>query len=72
MVSVINVKKLTMIYKTPLRDAGFQAALKSLFRRTYRKLEAVQNISFELAVGEVTGSLVCAATQAPQVKLFRK
>ncbi|GHO49286.1 ABC transporter ATP-binding protein [Ktedonospora formicarum] len=55
MVSVINVKDLAMIYKAPVREAGLQAALSSLFRRTYREIRAVQDISFELEAGEIAG-----------------
>ncbi len=55
MVSVINVKDLTMVYKAPVREAGLQAALVSLFRRTYREIRAVQGVSFALEAGEVVG-----------------
>jgi ABC-2 type transport system ATP-binding protein len=55
MVSVINVKDLTMVYQVPMREAGLQAALVSLFRRTYREIRAVQGVSFALEAGEVVG-----------------
>jgi ABC-type uncharacterized transport system ATPase subunit len=55
MASVINVKDLTMVYKAPVREAGLQAALVSLFRRTYREIRAVQGVSFALEAGEVVG-----------------
>src|SRR5260370_1695473 len=55
MVSVINVKDLTMVYQAPVREAGLQAALLSLFRRTYREIRAVQGVSFALEAGEVVG-----------------
>jgi ABC-2 type transport system ATP-binding protein len=55
MVSVINVKDLSMVYKAPVREAGLHAAFASLFRRTYREIRAVQGISFALEAGEVVG-----------------
>lgn len=55
MATAINVKDLTMVYKAPVRDAGLQAALVSLFRRTYREIRAVQGASFALEAGEVVG-----------------
>lgn len=55
MVSVIKVKDLTMAYKAPVIEVGLQAALASLFRRTYREIRAVQEISFTLEAGEVVG-----------------
>ncbi|HLG77813.1 MAG TPA: ATP-binding cassette domain-containing protein [Ktedonobacteraceae bacterium] len=57
MVSVIAVQNLTMVYKAPVRDATLRAALVSLFRRTYREIRAVQNVSFALETGEVVGFL---------------
>lgn len=55
MVSVINVENLIMSYKAPVRETGLRAALTSLFRRTYREIQAVQGVSFELEAGEVVG-----------------
>ncbi|HSH81309.1 MAG TPA: ATP-binding cassette domain-containing protein [Herpetosiphonaceae bacterium] len=55
MSSVITVRDLTMTYRAPVREAGLQAALVSLFRREYREVGAVQGISFDLNAGEVVG-----------------
>jgi ABC-2 type transport system ATP-binding protein len=55
MVSVIKVKDLRMVYRAPVREAGLRAALGSLFRRTYREIRAVQEVSFALETGEVVG-----------------
>jgi len=55
--SSIKVKKLTKIYKVPQRDSGLSAAFKSLFNRKYIDVPAVQEISFELAEGEMVGFL---------------
>jgi ABC-type uncharacterized transport system ATPase subunit len=53
--SVITVKDLTMTYRAPVREAGLTAAARSLFRREYRAINAVQGISFALDAGEVVG-----------------
>jgi len=55
MLSIIIVKRLSMTYKAPVREAGLGAALLSLFQRKYREIQAVQGISFELEPGEVVG-----------------
>ena len=55
MSSVITVRDLTMTYRAPVREAGLRAAVRSLFRREYREVGAVQGISFDLEAGEVVG-----------------
>jgi ABC-type uncharacterized transport system ATPase subunit len=52
---VINVHHLTMTYRAPVREAGLRAAVVSLFRREYRHINAVQDISFEVDAGSVVG-----------------
>src|SRR5262245_29483898 len=44
-----------MTYRAPVRAAGLRAALASLAHRTYREVQAVRGISFELAAGELVG-----------------
>jgi ABC-type uncharacterized transport system ATPase subunit len=44
-----------MTYRAPVRASGVKAALGSLFRRRYRDVPAVQDVSFTLAPGEVVG-----------------
>ncbi len=51
----IDVRSLSKIYRVPEREAGLAASLKSLARRTYRDVEAVRDISFTVAAGEVVG-----------------
>ncbi|GCE21286.1 ABC transporter ATP-binding protein [Dictyobacter kobayashii] len=53
--SGIAVNHLSMRYKVPVREAGLQAALGSLFRRRYREVQAVQDISFSIEPGELVG-----------------
>jgi ABC-type uncharacterized transport system ATPase subunit len=53
--SAIVVERLNMTYRVPVRDTGLKAALKSIVHRTYREVRAVQDVSFEIAKGEVVG-----------------
>lgn len=53
--SAIEVESLNMTYRAPIRAEGLGAALKSLVHRRYRKVRAVDDVSFELSAGEVVG-----------------
>ena len=53
--TVISVRGLTMTYRAPVRPPGLRAAFASLLHREYREIEAVRDISFDLAPGEVVG-----------------
>ena len=55
--SVVHVSELTKIFKVPEREAGLRAAAKSLVRRKWREVRAVDAISFEIGPGEVVGFL---------------
>lgn len=44
-----------MTYRAPVRQEGLGAAVASLFRREYRMIAAVRDITFELVPGEVVG-----------------
>jgi ABC-2 type transport system ATP-binding protein len=52
---VVSVSGLGMRYRTPVRDSGLRAALRSVVRREYRDIDAVTDLSFELSAGEVVG-----------------
>jgi len=54
---VIEVSQLSKHYKVPVRDAGLKAATKSLVKRAYRTVKAVDEISFTLEPGEIVGFL---------------
>ena len=54
---VIQVTNLSKHYKVPIREAGLKAATKSLFKRTYNTVKAVDEISFTIDPGEVVGFL---------------
>ena len=54
---VIHIDQLEKIFTVPEREAGLRAATKSLFQRRNRQVKAVDNISFDVAPGEVVGFL---------------
>ncbi|HEY3079346.1 MAG TPA: ATP-binding cassette domain-containing protein [Chloroflexota bacterium] len=51
----VEVDRLTMTYRTPVRGEGIGAAVRSLLRREYREVRAVGGVSFVLGPGEVVG-----------------
>jgi viologen exporter family transport system ATP-binding protein len=53
----VRVAVLNKTFLVPERDAGLRAAVKSLVRRKHREVRAVDEISFEIAPGEVVGFL---------------
>jgi len=53
--SQIQVRNLCKTYRVPEREAGLLASLKGLVRRTYRDVDAVCNICFDVAAGEMVG-----------------
>jgi ABC-2 type transport system ATP-binding protein len=54
---VIELINLSKHYKVPVREAGLKAATKSLFKRKYNTVKAVDSISFKIDPGEVVGFL---------------
>ena len=57
MKSIIQVSDLSKVFKVPVREQGMGAGLRSLFRREFREVAAVQDVTFEVAEGEVVGFL---------------
>jgi ABC-2 type transport system ATP-binding protein len=51
----ILVEELSKTYRIAERDAGAGGALKGLFRRRWRIIEALSNVSFALERGELVG-----------------
>ena len=51
----IIVKDLNKTFKVYERDAGLKNALKSFFKRKYKEVHAVNNVSFEINEGEIVG-----------------
>ena len=53
----VSVDKISKTYQVPEREAGFSAAVRGFFKRKYRDVQAVQQVSFEIQPGEVVGFL---------------
>jgi ABC-2 type transport system ATP-binding protein len=55
--SIIIAKNLSKFYPVAIKEPGIKGTLTHFFSRTYRNINAVQDISFEIAPGEVVGFL---------------
>ncbi len=53
----IHLERLSKTYQVPEREAGFKAAMRSLVKRKYRAVQAVQQVSFDIQPGEIVGFL---------------
>ncbi len=53
----IVVETLSKTYKVTDREGGFSASVKGFFKRTFKDVKAVQNVSFRISSGEVVGFL---------------
>jgi ABC-2 type transport system ATP-binding protein len=53
--TVINVHNLSKTYQVPERDPGLVSSLKSLVKKKFRNVEAVQDITFSVGKGEIVG-----------------
>ena len=53
--SYIIVKNLNKTFKVNVRDSGLINAFKSLVKRNYKEIKAVDNISFKINEGEIVG-----------------
>ena len=53
----IVVEGLSKTYKVTDREGGFSASVKGFFKRTFKDVKAVQNVSFRIGKGEVVGFL---------------
>jgi len=53
----IYVRKLSKTYRVSERDAGLRASISALWRRAYRNVEAVRDVSFTIEAGEMVGFL---------------
>jgi ABC-2 type transport system ATP-binding protein len=54
---IVVVENLSKIYPVAVKQPGLKGTLAHFFRRTYREIKAVQNISFQIETGEVVGFL---------------
>ncbi len=53
--SVLSVNQLAMTYRVPVREPGLRAALCAFARREFREVQAVRDVSFNIAAGELVG-----------------
>lgn len=54
---IILAENLSKFYPVAIKEPGIVGTISHFFRRTYREIKAVQDISFEIAPGEVVGFL---------------
>lgn len=52
---VIDVKKLSKIYKRSRKEGGLKGLVKNIFFREYEEIEALKEISFKIEEGEFVG-----------------
>ena len=53
--SIISVKDLSKVFKKPIRQEGLRGMIKALFSRKYEEVRAVDDITFDIAEGEIVG-----------------
>lgn len=53
----IQVEQISKVYKVAEREGGFGSAVRSFFKRTFKDVNAVQNVSFCIREGEIVGFL---------------
>lgn len=54
---LVLVRNLSKTYRVPERAEGLRAAINGVWRRSYRTITAVRDISFSIEAGEVVGFL---------------
>ncbi len=52
---IISVKNLCKSYKVAKRNSGFLNAIKSFFKREYKIVDAVKDVTFTIEKGEIVG-----------------
>ncbi|MBR8837089.1 MAG: ATP-binding cassette domain-containing protein [Stigonema ocellatum SAG 48.90 = DSM 106950] len=55
--SIIIAQDLSKVYPVAVKEPGIKGTITHFFRRTYRDIKAVQDVSFEITPGEVVGFL---------------
>jgi len=53
----VRVQNLVKYYRVHRREAGLRGSMRSLFRRQYETVKAVDGISFDIEQGEIVGFL---------------
>lgn len=51
--NIITVDKLTKTFRIKTKEAGLKGSVKSIFKPSYREIEAVKQISFDVEKGEI-------------------
>lgn len=55
--SIIIAQNLSKSYSVAIKEPGIKATINHFFRRKYRTIKAVEDVSFEIAPGEIVGFL---------------
>ncbi len=55
--AIITVDRLSKVYPVAIKEPGLNGTLKHFFQRTYREINAVRDISFQIEAGEIVGFL---------------
>ena len=53
--SIIDVHNLSKIYQVSLKKPGIKGTISHFFKRNYRDIIAVKNVSFSISSGEIVG-----------------
>ena len=54
---IIAVDQLSKTYPVALKEPGLKGTIQHFFKRRYRHVKAVENISFQIQPGEIVGFL---------------
>ncbi len=54
-INMIEFKNISKTYKVAVREGGMKNAMKSLFTRNYKTIHALNDVSFQIAEGEMVG-----------------
>ncbi len=57
MSAIIEVEHLSKVYPVAVKQPGLRGTLRHFFKRTYREVRAVQDVSFSIEAGETVGFL---------------
>jgi ABC-2 type transport system ATP-binding protein len=55
--SIIIAQNLSKSYSVSIKEPGIKATINHFFRRKYRTIKAVEDVSFEISPGEIVGFL---------------
>ncbi|OUC13343.1 MAG: ABC transporter [Alkalinema sp. CACIAM 70d] len=55
--SSISVSHLSKMYPVAIKEPGLKGTIEHFFKRTYKEIHAVQDVSFEIQPGEIVGFL---------------